>query len=316
MKYTKMKKNFNLIDVIDVLKEGKTLSNEMVEYSNTINKRNKENGINFSNSIGGFEFELRDFVSGPIGTKTEKFINTYANSPIMDRVTKYENLKYNSKLPYLNENSAEWLKVGNSSLLGNSLSSEKYQPHRLTTTLTVSIEMLHQTDNFEKQFGSLATCAFQEKLISSIFSSYKNTQPETDERPSGVISYCSTVKDITSISDILDLQNDLDIASKSNCSFVVSPSIKKMVFNESNDYTIFNNGCFLGSECFLESKLEDSYILYFDLSKLVVCQWSTLSMTVDKYSSAKDGLVYITLEGFYDFGFVDNTKFLGVGKLK
>ncbi|MBP5424852.1 MAG: hypothetical protein J6Y33_02105, partial [Prevotella sp.] len=76
---------------------------------------------------------------------------------------------------------------------------------------------------------------------------------------------------------------------------------------------IFCNGMFLNSPYICTNLVEDTYLIYIDLSKVCLTQFGLMGVSVDAYTHAKDGYVDVIVEGYFDYSLANN-KFIKVGK--
>lgn len=148
--------------------------------------------------------------------------------------------------------------------------------------------------------------AVEERLIETILTS---SQGIVDEKPSGIF-YNVSKSSLSSLDSLIDLSYNLDLTKNDNLVYLVSPKAKQMILKEDNK--AFNDGKLLGKEFILENKLEDGLIAYLDLSKLMITQFGETEIVIDPYRQAVNGLYVISLNSWYDFGYLDN-DYLRVG---
>lgn len=252
--------------------------------------------------------ETRALVDNISATKVEveSLKDFFTNSPILSKCSFLPNHLSKTKCPYVNGNSANWAKEGSSVMFNDGMSSKEFQPYRLTLSVEVSKQLLQQSDGFDLQLKSYLIKAVESKLVETILTSSQGIE---EVMPSGIF-YNVQKSSLSSLDSLIDLSYNLDLTKNDNLIYLVSPKAKQIILKE--DKRAFNDGKLLGSEFILENKLEDGLIAYLDLSKLMITQFGETEIVIDPYRQAVNGLYVISLNSWYDFGYLDN-DYLRVG---
>lgn len=300
----------NLLELISTLSEnvGKELPKELNEINKRTIERSKEKGFVLSSE--GFHIETRDIVNPTAlkGNSVNDIVDNFSHSEILKNATFIPNLQNATKAPYLTSSNVNFALEGTSVNLTPVLSSKSLTPHRITTYVPVSKMVLNQCKDMGKQFQQILLKAVEDKLIETIF----NDLAETDERPKGILNGI-TPTTLTTIDNVVDMMLEVDKA-KTNNTFIISPTAKAKLLKLSKNYSLLDNSTLFGSNFIVEPNLKDSYIVYLDLSKLIITQFGIDNIIVDPFSDSINGNTLITISSYYDWDFVGSSNFMKVAK--
>ena len=291
----------NLMDVINRISNRIALTPQQEEINERAKQKAKENGIT---AVGQFNFEMRAMIDD-LGTKSGRTIahtqSSEYDDDFIDKITFYPNLKANLKAPYYDENSCDWKEVGYGITANTDTLSSKYlTPHRLTTQVDFSVDILRQSKDFYNEVNAILTKALFNKLVESILSD----SAETNDQPKGIFNGVSCTT-ISTLEDLATLQYEGDKLKTKNV-WLISPKAKAEI--QKLNPTIFNDGKFLGSEYICENRLQDGLIAYLPFDLVVVAQFGCLQCTCDSVTNVINGIIKVYLDSFFDFDFLDDTK--------
>lgn len=301
MKVENTKERFNLLDAINRISNKIALSETQENENRNAIEKAKEDGIT---AVGMFNFELRSMIDD-LGTKSGRTIahtqSSEYDDDFIDKITFYPNLKANLKAPFFDENSCDWKEVGYGITANTDTLSSKYlTPHRLTTQVDFSVDILRQSKDFYNEVNAILIKALFNKLVESILSD----SAETNDQPKGIFNGVSA-STISTLSDLATLQYDGDKLKTKNV-WLISPKAKAEILKLNP--TIFNDGKFLGSEYICENRLQDGLIAYLPLDLVVVAQFGCVQCTCDSVTNVINGIVKVYLDSFFDFDFLDDSK--------
>ena len=302
MNYDKL----NLFQVVNKLANKEKLSISEQRINDLATKRAKEYGIA---PTSHFNFELRDLVKPNWANSDTKYISNDKDiKEFLNRVTFVENVKNSTKFPYVEFENIKWGTPTNNGLVEN---EKIHKANRLAERLSISKLLLLSQQDFQSNMEQMAVNALYQKLFSTMFSTAEENTTENEESPKGLINDDDAIT-ISGVTDIIDLQNNVDKVSDKGI-WVISPTAKKELNNLQLTSNIFCNGMFLNSPYICTNLVEDTYLIYIDLSKVCLTQFGLMGISVDAYTHAKDGYTDVIVEGYFDYSLA-NEKFIKVGK--
>ena len=291
----------NLMDVVNRISNRIALTPQQEEINERAKQKAKENGIT---AVGQFNFEMRAMIDD-FGTKSGRTIahtqSAEYDEDFIEKITFYPTLKANIKAPYFDENTCDWKEVGYGITANTDTITSKYlTPHRLTTQVDFSVDILRQNGSFYNEVNEILIKAIFNKLVESILSD----SAETSDKPKGIFNGVSCTT-ISTIADLATLQYDGD-KQKTKNAWIISPKAKAEILKLNP--IIFNDGKFLGSEYIFENRLQDGLIAYLPLNLVTVAQFGAVEVTVDNITDVVNGNVKTYIDTYFDFDFLDENK--------
>lgn len=301
MKVENVKERLNLLDAINRISNRIALSETQEMENRKAIEKAKEDGIT---AVGMFNFELRSMIDD-LGTKSGRTIahtqSSEYDDDFLSKITFYPSLKANLKAPYYDENSCDWKEVGYGITANTDTLSSKYlTPHRLTTQVDFSVDILRQSGKFHNEVNAILIKALFNKLVESILSD----GAETNDKPKGIFNGVSATT-ISTLEDLATLQYQGDKLKTKNA-WLISPKAKAEILKLNP--TLFNDGKFLGSEYICENRLQDGLIAYLPLDLVTVAQFGCVQCTCDSVTNVINGIVKVYLDSHFDFDFLDDSK--------
>ena len=301
MKVENTKERFNLLDAINRISNRIALSETQETENRKAIEKAKEDGIT---AVGMFNFELRAMIDD-LGTKSGRTIahtqSSEYDDDFLSKITFYPSLKANLKAPYFDENSCDWKEVGYGITANTDTVSSKYlTPHRLTTQVDFSVDILRQSGNFYNEVNAILITALFNKLVESILSD----GAETSDQPKGIFNGVSATT-ISTLADLATMQYDGDKQKTKNV-WLISPKAKAEILKLNP--LMFNEGKFLGSDFILENRMQDGLIAYLPLHLITVAQFGCVQCTCDSVTNVINGIVKVYLDSYFDFDFLDDSK--------
>jgi len=308
MRTEQTNERLNLMDVINRISNRIALSDSQEEINERAKQKAKENGIT---AVGQFNFEMRAMIDD-LGTKSGRTIahtqSAEYDDDFIEIITFYPNLKANIKAPYFDENTCEWKEVGYGITANTDTISSKYlTPHRLTTQVDFSVDILRQNKDFYNEVNQILIKAIYNKLVESILSD----SAETNDKPKGIFNGVSSTT-ISALTDLAMLQYDGD-KLKTNNVWIISPKAKAEILKLNP--IIFNDNKFLGNDYILENRMQDGLIAYLPLNLITVAQFGAVEVTVDNITDVVNGNVKTYIDTYFDFDFLDDSK-IQLGKFE
>lgn len=207
----------------------------------------------------------------------------------------HSNLKY----PLLNGNESVWAdELENVDASNTTTTSIFLQPKRLVSVCEYSRDVLNGSD-------TNVTEEIEKDLVNSVYEKVQTTMLNSiyiDESANTIASY----------DDIVNLEYKASTQKISNGVYVVSPlaavALKKMKNGES---PIYQNGNINGYRVIETPSLEGNKVIFADFGKLLLVQWGALfDITVNDRTKAKDGIVQLIINSYWNWGKLDDNAFV------
>lgn len=299
-----------LLNIIKKLSEqgNKNLPKDLLELNNNAVKALRSEG--FLPADGGVWIEKRELINSDSlkGTRVNEIVDNYSGSELLNRATFInDGVQQATKVPYITGSNVLWALDGGAVDFSPAIESKKLKPYRLTTNVAISKQALSQCDSLEKQIKGVMMRAIEDKLVETILSDNSGSEIS----PKGILNGLE-VSTLTSVGDVIDMMKDVDSANRLN-TFLLSPSAKSQLLKLSENYSLLDNETLFGASKLYEPKLKDGYVVYLDLSKLVITQFGIYGISVDPYTKAIDGNTIVTINSYFDFDFVGGSDFIKVG---
>lgn len=246
--------------------------------------------INANNGLK--EYVDKNFVASP----------TYYN-PILDKVHKIDNAYLDVEVPVLYP-SAEWKAEGAPSS-DSTKELKRLKPMRIVGQMTISKSFLHYHPENDNEFINSMLEIVYDTLLTQMFSSNE----ETEDTPKGLFNGLTT----TTISSTTDLASLMaSTKNGSNGVFVLSPSAEQKLLAQSP--YLYDNGKIYNREVYVVSQMEEDYIAYLDLSKIVLVDWNILGCDVDPVTLAHEAKVKLTTNYYVNYEYLREDT-IAVGKI-
>jgi len=296
----------NLFQIVNKLAAKEKLSISETRINDNATKKAKEYGIAPTSQ---YNFEMRDLIKPNwANSETHYISNDKDLTELISRVTFVDNVKNSTKFPYVEFQNVKWGTPTNNGLIEN---EKIHKANRLAERLSISKLLLLSQPDFQSNMEQMAVNALYQKLFSTMFSTAEESLTENEESPKGLINADDAIT-ISGVTDLIDLQNNVDKVSDKGI-WIISPSAKKELNNLQLTSNIFYNNLLLNSPYICTNLVEDTYLIYVDLSKVCLTQFGLMGVSVDAYTHAKDGYTDVIVEGYFDYSLA-NEKFIKVGK--
>ena len=176
------------------------------------------------------------------------------------------------------------------------------KPKRLTAYVNISKQLLAQdsvdVDNMIRQD---IINAVNSKLESTIL----GTAAGSSTQPAGLFNGVTFVKGATTMSKIAEVEGNVEEANViGDCKWIVSPSFKATLRASAKGSNIaqslYANGEIDGTEALSTSNCPKTDAVYGDFSNLAIGQWGSIDLTVDPYTQAKNGMIVLVVNAYFD----------------
>lgn len=294
----------NILNTIKKLNNKQPLTTEEQRTNDRAIKLANENGIA---PIANYNVEMRELLTIPSATKVHQIeSNTNVIHPLSNKVQYIENAQTNIIYPFVNITNVQW---GNGALT-TQLTSKALKPHRICAQIEISKTFLHSNDESITQ-------QFQDALINSIFDKVFATmlsdRDATQDAPEGLL-YGIEPTTITSVDDLTTIQQSVDDFTN-NGIWICGAKAKKHLNVMHSTSNLFDNNKLLQSDVIYTNDIANDYLIYIDLSKVLLANFGVIGITLDNVTKSVEGKTILTIDAYFDYDIANNT-FLSVGKFE
>lgn len=225
----------------------------------------------------------------------------------------YSNLVNNIQIPKYGGATATW--EGETSTVSDSTGAFSHitlSPKRLCVTTSISKQMLAQDSvDVENTIREDMTAAIIEKLEQTILG---NTSGAT--QPTGIFKTIEPVSGVTGFTQICEVEANVeDNNINGEKVYIVNPKAKAALrgMSKGNKSTelVWENGEIDGVKAYVTTNLGKTgkKYVYGNFNYLAIGQWGPIDLTIDTVTGAKNGVVYLTINSFWDAGITRNEAF-------
>lgn len=306
-----MNKNFSLLGSIRSVVENKqqSLENQAVIDNGILESRAA--GINYTGQIQIPMSE--EFRTVTVATEHDDAVQVNlmnvleplrAKSTLLQSGVKFlSNLKGDVQYPLMSAVNATWL--GETASVSDStplFSSVTLSPKRLSCRIPVSKQFLIQDSiSAEQALRDEIINAISNKLEATILGSAAGSTTQ----PQGLFYSATTLPTVDGFEDLCDMEGDIETANMEGYRYICSPKAKAalrgMAKGENIATSVYDNGEIDGTACLTTSNIANKGIVVADWSQMVLGQFGSLDVTVDPYTGAASGIIYLTVSAFFDF---------------
>lgn len=297
---------YSLFNHINNVINGK----EFTAEENNVNKRGKD-ALNKAQLNGGtINIELGEFRTLGKGITSAEVAPLHydkVNESLLYKCT-YINPQYNVKYPVI-KNVAEWKEVGVSATNSGKTIYKNLNGKRIIAMLEVSREYLSQNDReIEKHFIQ----AMQNEIDNAIIKAMLSDAEETADNPKGILNG-KEITTIKSVDDLFSFALHVEQNTPNKCNYILSPSAKYKLCKLNNN--LITNNSITDNEVITIGTAQNDYIVFGDLSKIVVGKMGSVIVTPDHVTKAKEGKVVLCVEVFANFTICDDDA-IGVARVE
>lgn len=272
---------------------------------------NKDNGLK--------DYVEKNFVS------TQQYYNA-----VLDNVHKINNAYLDVEVPVLYP-TAEWKSEG-APTEDATKELKRLKPKRIVGTMTISKSFLHYHPENDDAFITSMTEIVYDTLLKQMFS----TAEETEDAPKGLLNttYHTTTYNVTKDDEGVEVVNEVveehnntititsanDLAvlmSATKCGgngvFVLSPSAEtKLLASNPN---LYDNSKIFNRNVFVIDGMEEDYVAYLDLTKIVLVDWNILGVDIDPVTLAHLNQIKLVVNYYCNYEYL-RPELIAVGKME
>ena len=233
----------------------------------------------------------------------------YANSVLSQLgVRWYTGLpKGDVQIPIMSAGQVGWAaEIATAQATGNTFTTKKLQPKRLTAYVDISKQLLVQdTIGVEAAIRRDIVNALNDKLQATIL----GTEAKTDEKPAGIFNGVS-YDNITDFKSLCNFEAKLDDANingekKYLLGNGAKANLRSMIKGTNNTGMVMENNTVDGTPALNTSNVAGgaagkNKLVLGDFNYLAIGSWSDLDITIDQWTQALNGCIRLVINAFFD----------------
>ena len=307
----KMNQKFSFIKAINAIANNRSLDGINAEIVKAGEEEMRNAGLSFNGQIQLPVGELRANVT--VTAEGEDIVATdlfdivsplRAKNVLVEAGAKFlSGLKGDVQLPIMSACNVNWAgEVAAAQDGAGAFSSIVLKPNRLTAYVNISKQLLAQdTLDVENIIRQDLINAINSKLESTILG---DGAAQDGLNPGGMF-YGKTPETISDFAGIAEVEAEVEENNVFGpCKWVVSPKFKAALralsLGENVAANLFYNSEIDGTVALSTSNVESKKAIYGDFSNLAIGQWGAIDVTVDPYTQAKNGMIVLVVNCYFD----------------
>ena len=228
----------------------------------------------------------------------------YANSVLSQLgVRWYTGLpKGDVQVPIMGKGNVGWEgEIASAQATGNTFTTKKLSPKRLTAYVDISKQLLVQdTIGVEAAIRRDIVNALNDKLQATIL----GVEDKTDVKPAGIF-YNVSETTINNYKDLCKFEAGLDDANISGekkylMGNTAKATFRSMVKGNNNTGMVLEANQMDGTPMINTSSVATNKFAYGDFNYLAIGSWGDLDITIDQYTQAVNGCIRLVINAFFD----------------
>ena len=303
-------KRFSLIDAINDVANNRSLDNVASKVNEIGTQEMRASGLSFGGQIQIPMSELRGNVT--VAAEGEDVVATdlfdivgplRAKNVLVQAGAKFlTGLVGDVQIPIMSATNVNWAEeTGAASDGAPTFTNVTLSPKRLTAYVNISKQLLNQHSvDVDNMIRTDIIRAISSKLESTILGSAAGTTTQ----PAGLF-YDQTPEVIADMSGIAKVEGDVENANVyGNPKWIINPKFKAalrtMAKGSNIAQSLYENGEIDGTSALSTSNVGDKLGVYGDFSQLAIGQWGAIDLTVDPYTQAKNGMIVLVVNAYFD----------------
>lgn len=228
----------------------------------------------------------------------------YANSVLTQLGVKwYSGLPQGDvQIPIMGKSNVGWAgEIAAASSTGNTFTSKKLTPKRLTAYVDISKQLIYQdTIGVEAAIRRDIVNALNDKLEATIFGAAN----KTDNQPAGIF-YGKTISTADTFAKICALEASVETANVyGEMKYLMSPAAKAdlraMAKSSKSTQLVYEGGEVDGVPAFVTSNIAGKNFVYGNFSNIAIGSWGDIDITIDEYTQSVNGCIRLVISAYFD----------------
>ena len=303
-------KRFSLIDAINDVANNRSLDSVASKVNELGTSEMRASGLSFGGQIQIPMTELRGNVT--VAAEGEDVVATdlfdivgplRAQNVLMQAGAKFlTGLVGDVQLPIMSATNVNWADETAAATDGaGAFSNVTLSPKRLTAYVNISKQLLNQNSvDVDNMIRQDIIRAISSKLESTILG---NAAGSTTQ-PAGIF-YNVTPTKVTGMAGIAEVEGNVEDANVyGDLMWVINPKFKAdlrtMAKGSNIAQSLYENGEIDGTSALSTGNVGEKLGVYGDFSQLAIGQWGAIDLTVDPYTQAKNGMIVLVVNAYFD----------------
>ena len=303
-------KRYSLIDAINDVANNRSLDSVASKVNELGTSEMRASGLSFGGQIQIPMTELRGNVT--VAAEGEDVVATdlfdivgplRAQNVLMQAGAKFlTGLVGDVQIPIMSATNVNWADETAEATDGaGTFSNVTLSPKRLTAYVNISKQLLNQNSvDVDNMIRQDIIRAISSKLESTILG---NAAGSTTQ-PAGIF-YNVTPTKVTGMAGIAAVEGDVEDANVyGDLMWVINPKFKAdlrtMAKGSNIAQSLYENGEIDGTGALSTGNVGEKLGVYGDFSQLAIGQWGAIDLTVDPYTQAKNGMVVLVVNAYFD----------------
>ena len=303
-------KRFSLIDAINDVANNRSLDSVASKVNELGTSEMRASGLSFGGQIQIPMTELRGNVT--VAAEGEDVVATdlfdivgplRAQNVLMQAGAKFlTGLVGDVQIPIMSATNVNWADETAAATDGaGTFSNVTLSPKRLTAYVNISKQLLNQNSvDVDNMIRQDIIRAISSKLESTILGNAAGTTTQ----PAGIF-YNVTPTKVSGMAGIAAVEGDVEDANVyGDLMWVINPKFKAdlrtMAKGSNIAQSLYENGEIDGTEALSTGNVGEKLGVYGDFSQLAIGQWGAIDLTVDPYTQAKNGMVVLVVNAYFD----------------
>lgn len=303
-------KRFSLIDAINDVANNRSLDSVASKVNELGTSEMRASGLSFGGQIQIPMTELRGNVT--VAAEGEDVVATdlfdivgplRAQNVLMQAGAKFlTGLVGDVQLPVMSATNVNWAdETAAASDGAGAFSNVTLSPKRLTAYVNISKQLLNQNSvDVDNMIRQDIIRAISSKLESTILG---NAAGSTTQ-PAGIF-YNATPTKVTGMDGIAAVEGNVENANVyGDLMWVINPKFKAdlrtMAKGANIAQSLYENGEIDGTGALSTGNVGEKLGVYGDFSQLAIGQWGAIDLTVDPYTQAKNGMIVLVVNAYFD----------------
>ena len=312
-------KRFSLIDAINDVANNRSLDSVASKVNELGTSEMRASGLSFGGQIQIPMTELRGNVT--VAAEGEDVVATdlfdivgplRAQNVLMQAGAKFlTGLVGDVQIPIMSATNVNWADETATATDGaGTFSNVTLSPKRLTAYVNISKQLLNQNSvDVDNMIRQDIIRAISSKLESTILG---NAAGSTTQ-PAGIF-YNVTPTKVTGMAGIAEVEGNVEDANVyGDLMWVINPKFKAdlrtMAKGSNIAQSLYENGEIDGTGALSTGNVGEKLGVYGDFSQLAIGQWGAIDLTVDPYTQAKNGMVVLVVNAYFDAKVVRSEAF-------
>lgn len=303
-------KRFSLIDAINDVANNRSLDSVASKVNELGTSEMRASGLSFGGQIQIPMTELRGNVT--VAAEGEDVVATdlfdivgplRAQNVLMQAGAKFlTGLVGDVQIPIMSATNVNWAEETAAASDGaGTFSNVTLSPKRLTAYVNISKQLLNQNSvDVDNMIRQDIIRAISSKLESTILG---NAAGSTTQ-PAGIF-YNVTPTKVTGMAGIAEVEGVVEDANVyGDLMWVINPKFKAdlrtMAKGSNIAQSLYENGEIDGTGALSTGNVGEKLGVYGDFSQLAIGQWGAIDLTVDPYTQAKNGMIVLVVNAYFD----------------